>query len=156
MRCRSSPVTVLCVRSVNVAGAHVHVDCITKVVADIHGYDPTPGYIANASEADLILDNGLNLEAWFAQFVESADGPHVVVSDGVEPIDIAADAYAGRPNPHAWMSPLNAQIYVENMVAAFSELDPAHAPDFAANGAEYTAELQQIQDELVEIGRAHV
>lgn len=141
--------TVLADMARNVAGDHLQVDSITKVGAEIHGYEPTPGDIAKASEADLILDNGLNLEAWFAQFVESADVPHVVVSDGVEPIDIAADAYAGRPNPHAWMSPVNAQIYVENMVAAFSELDPEHAAEFAANGAEYTAELQQIQEELV-------
>lgn len=47
------------------------------------------------------------------------------------------------------MSPLNAQIYVDNMVAAFSELDPQHAEDFAANGAAYRAELQQINDELI-------
>src|SRR3546814_20998047 len=112
--------------------------------------------MAKASGSSLSLVTGVNVEAGFAEFGESADVAHVGVSDGVGPIDIAADAYAGRPNPHAWMSPLNAQIYVENMVAAFSELDPANAPDFAANGAEYTAELQQIQDELVEIGRAHV
>lgn len=141
--------TVLADMARAVAGEHLEVTSITKVGAEIHGYEPTPGDIARAAEADLILDNGLNLEAWFAQFVESADVPHVVVSEGVEPIDIAADAYAGRPNPHAWMSPLNAQVYVENMVAAFSELDPEHAEEYAANGAAYRSELQQIQDELV-------
>jgi manganese transport system substrate-binding protein len=141
--------TVLADMARNVAGDHLEVDSITKVGAEIHGYEPTPGDIAKASEADLILDNGLNLEAWFDQFVEAADVPHVVVSDGVEVIDIAGDAYEGRPNPHAWMSPVNAQIYVQNMVDAFSDLDPDHAADFAANGEEYVAELQQIQDELV-------
>jgi manganese transport system substrate-binding protein len=141
--------TVLADMARNVAGAHLEVTSITKVGAEIHGYEPTPGDIARASEADLILDNGLNLEAWFAQFVESADVPHAVVSEGVEVIDIAGDAYAGRPNPHAWMSPVNAQIYVDNMVAAFSELDPAHADAYAANGEQYRAELQRIHDELV-------
>ncbi len=86
---------------------------------------------------------------WFGQFVDSVDVPHVVVSDGVEVLDITEDAYAGKPNPHAWMSPLNVQIYVDNMVAAFSELDPEHAADFEANGAAYKAELQGVQDELV-------
>jgi manganese transport system substrate-binding protein len=47
------------------------------------------------------------------------------------------------------MSPANVQIYVDNMVDAFSELDPEHADDFAANGAAYQQELQAIQDELV-------
>ncbi|QEW04062.1 metal ABC transporter substrate-binding protein [Microbacterium lushaniae] len=141
--------TVLADMARNVAGEHLEVESITKVGAEIHGYEPTPGDIAKAAEADLILDNGMNLEAWFAQFVESADVPHVVVSEGVDVIDIAGDAYDGRPNPHAWMSPVNAQRYVDNMVDAFSDLAPEHADDFAANAAAYTAELQQIHEELV-------
>lgn len=140
--------TVLADIARNVAGEHLAVESITKAGAEIHGYEPTPGDIRRAAEADLILDNGLNLEAWFAQFVESIDVPHVVVSEGIEPIDIAGDAYAGTPNPHAWMSPLNAQVYVENMVEAFSELDPAHAADYASNGARYSEQLQEVHDEL--------
>jgi manganese transport system substrate-binding protein len=134
----------------NVAGEHLAVESITKVGAEIHGYEPTPGDIRRASGADLILDNGLGLEAWFAQFVEGLDVPHVVVSEGVDTIPIAEDAYEGLANPHAWMSPLNVQVYVDNMVAAFSELDPEHAADFAANGTAYQQELQDVQDRLVE------
>nr|WP_245560968.1 metal ABC transporter substrate-binding protein [Agromyces subbeticus] len=133
----------------NVAGDHLRVESITKPGAEIHGYEPTPGDLRRAAGADLILDNGLNLEAWFAQFVESIDVEHVVVSDGVDVLPIAEDAYEGKPNPHAWMSPLNVQRYVDNMVEAFSELDPANAADFAANGAAYQAELQSVHDELV-------
>jgi manganese transport system substrate-binding protein len=133
----------------NVAGEHLDVESITKVGAEIHGYEPTPGDLRRAAGADLILDNGLGLEAWFEQFLQDVDAPRVTVSDGIEPIDIAADAYAGRPNPHAWMSPLNVEIYVDNLVAAFSELDPAHADDYAANGEAYRAELRAVQDELV-------
>jgi len=141
--------TVLADIAENVAGENLRVESITKVGAEIHGYEPTPGDIRTASQADLILDNGMNLEAWFGQFVADLDVPHVVVSEGVEPIDITEDAYAGLPNPHAWMSPLNVQIYVDNMVAAFSELDPANADDYAANGDEYRAELQGVHDDLV-------
>ncbi|MDQ0576964.1 metal ABC transporter substrate-binding protein [Agromyces albus] len=132
-----------------VAGEHLRVESITKVGAEIHGYEPTPGDLRRASGADLILDNGLNLEAWFAQFVESLDVPHVVVSEGVEVMSIADGSAEGLPNPHAWMSALNVQVYVDNMVAAFSELDPDHAADYAANGRAYQAELQQVHDELV-------
>jgi len=141
--------TVLADIAQNVAGDHVRVESITKAGAEIHGYEPTPGDIAKATEADLILDNGLNLESWFGQFVEQVDAPHVVVSDGVELIDITEDAYAGKPNPHAWMSPSNVQIYVDNVIEALSDLDPAHADDFAANGEAYQAELQQVKDDLV-------
>ena len=132
----------------NVAGDHLRVESITKPGAEIHGYEPTPGDVATASEADLILDNGLHLEAWFGQFVETADVPHAVVSDGVEALDIAGSP--GTPNPHAWMSPEAAQVYVDNMVTAFSRIDPDHAKDFANNGEAYSRQLQQIHDELVE------
>ncbi len=141
--------TVLADIARNVAGDRLDVRSITKAGAEIHGYEPTPRDIAAASDADLILDNGLGLESWFARFVETADAPHAVVSDGVETIDITGDAYAGKPNPHAWMSPLNVQLYVDNIVAAFSELDPAGADAYAANGAAYNDELQRIHDDLV-------
>lgn len=142
--------TVLADIAENVAGDHLRVESITKPGAEIHGYEPTPGDVRKAADADLILDNGLNLEVWFAQFVESVEVPHVVVSDGIDVIDITEDAYAGKPNPHAWMSPANAQLYVDNMVSAFSDLDPAHADDFAANADAYKAELQQVQDDLTD------
>lgn len=140
--------TVLSDIAENVAGEHLRVESITKVGAEIHGYEPTPGDIRRAAEAELILDNGMNLEAWFEKFVDGLDVPHVVVSEGVEGIDISEDAYAGTPNPHAWMSPLNVQIYVDNMAEAFIELDPANAADYLANATAYKAELQEVQDEL--------
>ncbi|GAA1298618.1 metal ABC transporter substrate-binding protein [Brachybacterium alimentarium] len=142
--------TVLADIAQNVAGDHLAVESITKVGAEIHGYEPTPRDIAKASEADLIVDNGLGLELWFEQFVESVDVPHVVVSEGVDVLDITGDVDAGKPNPHAWMSPVNVQIYVDNMVEAFSELDPEHATDYEANGEEYRSELQGVQDGLEE------
>jgi ABC-type metal ion transport system, periplasmic component/surface adhesin len=46
------------------------------------------------------------------------------------------------------MSPRNAQVYVDNMVEAFSALDPGHADEFAENAAAYKEELQAVQDEL--------
>ncbi|WP_349304744.1 metal ABC transporter substrate-binding protein [Nocardia cyriacigeorgica] len=141
--------TVLADIAANVAGEHLTVESITKPGAEIHGYEPTPGDIKKAAKADLILDNGMNLEAWFSQFVEDSEAAHVTVSDGVEPMSITEDAYQGKPNPHAWMSPLNVRTYVDNMVTAFSELDPDHAADFRANGDKYKAELQRVNDELV-------
>jgi manganese transport system substrate-binding protein len=141
--------TVLADMAQNVAGDHLQVESITKVGAEIHGYEPTPGDIRRAAKADLILDNGLNLEAWFSQFVDGLDVPHLVASEGVQTLPIAEDAYAGLTNPHAWMSALNAQIYVANMVRAFSDLDPAHAADYQRNGAAYGAELQRIHAGLV-------
>lgn len=141
--------TVLADIAQNVAGDKLQVESITKVGAEIHGYEPTPQDIAKASRAQLILDHGMNLEGWFTQFVEEIDVPHAVVSEGVEPIDITEDSYAGKPNPHAWMSPLNVQIYVENIRDAFIDLDPANSAVYTENARAYNQELKQLQDNLV-------
>ena len=141
--------TVLADIAQNVAGDKLRVESITKVGAEIHGYEPTPGDIRKASNADLILDNGMGLEAWFTQFVQDVKAPHTVVSEGVEAINIAEDAYKDLPNPHAWMSPANVQIYVSNMVAAFQKLDPGNAAVYERNGSAYNLTLQKVQDDLV-------
>ncbi|MGV0687937.1 metal ABC transporter substrate-binding protein [Mycolicibacterium thermoresistibile] len=138
--------TVLADIARNVAGEHLQVESITKVGAEIHGYEPTPGDIRKAARADLILDNGLNLEAWFEQFISEVNVERVRVSDGIEPIGIAG---TDQPNPHAWMSPLNVITYVDNMADAFSALDPANAEHYRANAEAYQQELRAVHEDLV-------
>lgn len=141
--------TVLADIASNVAGDRLRVESLTRPGAEIHGYEPSPGDVRRTATASLVVDNGLNLEGWFGRFVDDLDVEHVVASEGVEPIDITADAYAGKPNPHAWMSPVNVGIYVNNLVRAFTDLDPEGAEVFAANGAAYKEQLHQVQTHLV-------
>ncbi|WP_371831934.1 metal ABC transporter substrate-binding protein [Rhodococcoides fascians] len=140
--------TVLADMAANVAGDHLRVESITKAGAEIHGYEPTPGDLRTAESADLILDNGLGLEAWFEKFVERVPAPHAVVSAHVEPVYIRDDAYAGKANPHAWMSPVVAETYITNIADAFVALDAVHAEEYRANAAAYITELRSVGDEL--------
>lgn len=127
----------------NVAGDAADVESITRPGAEIHNYQPTPGDIQRAQGADLVLWNGLNLELWFERFLRNLrDVPSVVVSDGVEPIGIAEGPYSGKPNPHAWMSPVSAMIYVDNIRDAFMRYDPANAETYKANAEAYKARIQ--------------
>lgn len=141
--------TVLADIAQNVGGEHMEVASIIMPGAEVHGYEPTPSEIAKASEADLVLENGMGLEAWFAQFIRQADVPSVVVSEGIDVIDITDDQAAGTPNPHAWMSPVEAQVYIENIAAAFSDLLPEHADDFAENAAAYSEEVRQVHESML-------
>lgn len=142
--------TVIADIAQNVAGEHLRVESLIPVGAEVHSYEPTPGDLRRASGADLVLDNGLGLEMWFEQFMADVDAPRVVLTDGVEAIDIASDAFAGRPNPHAWMSPSDAQVYVDNIETAFRDLDADNAESYRANAEAYVAELQAMHTELVE------
>lgn len=141
--------TVIADMARNVAGDGVEVVSITKPGAEIHGYEPTPQDIVGASDADLILWNGLNLERWFEQFLTNlGDVPSATLTDGIEPISISGGEYEGKPNPHAWMSVDNALIYVDNIQKALSEADPANAATYAANAEAYKAQLRAALDPL--------
>ncbi|MEO0636628.1 MAG: metal ABC transporter substrate-binding protein [Pseudomonadota bacterium] len=139
--------TIIADMARNVAGDAADVVSITRPGAEIHEYRPTPQDLVSAQDADMILWNGLNLELWFEQFFSRLDGvPSVVVSEGVDPIAIGDGPYSGKPNPHAWMSPSDALIYVENIRAAFAEADPENADVYAANATAYSEEIKAVSE----------
>ncbi|AHN26523.1 metal ABC transporter substrate-binding protein [Gilliamella apicola] len=135
----------------NVAGDAATVESITKVGAEIHEYDPTPQDITKALSADLVLWNGLNLELWFERFFEDVKNvPSVVVTEGIEPMPIQEGSYRGNPNPHAWMSPTLALIYIENIRAAFVKYDPQNASIYNKNAEDYIAKIKALDAPLRE------
>jgi manganese/iron transport system substrate-binding protein len=133
----------------NVAGSAAIVDSITKPGAEIHDYQPTPLDIVRAQDANLVLWNGFNLERWFEKFFDNVkDVPSVVVSEGIEPMGIREGPYSGKPNPHAWMSPSNALVYVENIRKALVKYDPANEQTYTKNAAEYSAKIKALDEPL--------
>ncbi|WP_280952113.1 metal ABC transporter substrate-binding protein [Salinicola halimionae] len=135
--------TVIADMAQNVAGDAATVESITRPGAEIHNYAPTPRDILRAQDADIILWNGLDLERWFERFFHNLkDVPSVVISNGIEPISIAEGPYDGKPNPHAWMSPTSALIYVDNIRDAFIEHDPANAEIYRDNAERYKRQIE--------------
>ncbi len=138
--------TVIADMAQNVAGDAADVVSVTRPGAEIHGYQPTPRDLVGASDADLILWNGLNLELWFAQFLGNlGDIPSAVLTDGIDPITISSGSYAGLTNPHAWMGLDTAVTYIDNIAIALSAADPTNAAVYAANAEAYK---QQIRDTM--------
>lgn len=141
--------TVLADMARNVASDAAEVVSVTKPGAEIHGYQPTPRDIVRASDADLILWNGMNLELWFEQFLGNLrDVPSAILTDGIEPISIAEGSYEGLPNPHAWMGLDNALIYISNIEAAMSSEDPENAAIYRANAEAYSAQMRETIEPL--------
>ena len=130
----------------NIAGDAATVESITKPGAEIHDYEPTPKDIVKAQSADLVLWNGLNLERWFEKFFQNVkDKPAVVVTEGIEPMSINEGPYTGNPNPHAWMSPSNALIYIENI-----KYDPQNKETYEKNAALYAQKIKALDKPLRE------
>jgi manganese/iron transport system substrate-binding protein len=126
-----------------VVGESCVVECILAPGADPHTHMPTPGDAELALAADLCLQNGLHLEGknWMATLAKDAGKPIVTCTDGIKPIELEE---AGRKisDPHAWFSPRNAAVYVNNIVKAVSRLDAAHAPQYRARAKLYLQQLR--------------
>jgi manganese/iron transport system substrate-binding protein len=130
--------TILADMTRQVAGDHAQVVSITRVGAEIHGYQPTPQDLVQAIDADLLLYNGLNLEQWMEQFLDNlGDIPSVALSDGITPLPIRTGRYEGKANPHAWMGLSNAKVYIDNIAVALSQADPQHQQHYLTNAEAY-------------------
>jgi manganese/iron transport system substrate-binding protein len=139
--------TIIADMAREVAGTAADVESITKPGAEIHGYEPTPKDIVKAQQADLVLWNGLNLDLWFTKFFQEVKNvPSAVLTEGITPMGITDGPYTGKPNPHAWMSPANAVIYVENIRRALVKVDPANESTYTANATNYSARIKAIDE----------
>ena len=144
-----STFTIIADMTREVGGDRIESISLTKEGAEIHGYQPTPDDLITASRADVIFENGMNLELWTSKLSASIpDVPIVKVSEGVAIVSIAEDSYAGKPNPHAWMSPKQGLIYVENIRQALIKLSPENEDYFTARAGVYSEKIKQVDQKL--------
>jgi manganese/iron transport system substrate-binding protein len=141
--------TILADMAQNVAGTAAIVDSLTRPGAEIHDYEPTPLDVVRAQAADLVLWNGLGLERWFERFFTRVRNvPQAVLTEGITPIAIADGPYRNQANPHAWMSPTDALVYVENIVKALVRVDPANGATYRANADAYAAQIRAVGERM--------
>ena len=77
----------------NVAKDDFIVKSITKTGVEVHGYQPTPSDLVNASNAFVFIDNGFGFELWAEKFVSNLKVKRITVAEDLEPIFISEDFY---------------------------------------------------------------
>lgn len=125
-----------------VGGDRVDVSTLVPAGADPHTYEPGPSRVAKLTKADLVIVNGLGLEAALEDVVEentSSSAILVELAEGLPVID---------KNPHLWLDVLNAIAYVEHIRDALAEIDLAGADTYRANADGYLAELRTLDEEV--------
>jgi len=125
-----------------VGGDRVDVSTLVPAGADPHTYEPGPSRVAKLTKADLVIVNGLGLEAALEDVVDentSSSAILVELAEGLPVID---------KNPHLWLDVLNAIAYVEHIRDALAEIDPAGANTYRANADGYLAELRTLDEEV--------
>jgi ABC-type Zn uptake system ZnuABC Zn-binding protein ZnuA len=154
-----------------VGGDLIDLNVLLPVGADPHGFTPAPQDIARVADAELIFTNGIGLESFLDNLIESAGAQDkvIAVSEGIALIDSGlphaeeegeqhADKHASY-DPHTWTDPENVMVWVKNIEAELSRVDPSNAETYQRNAADYTAELAAleawIQEQVASIPEAH-
>ncbi|MFW2541074.1 metal ABC transporter solute-binding protein, Zn/Mn family [Primorskyibacter sp. 2E107] len=131
-----------------VAGDLAEVRALMGPGVDPHGYRQTRSDIAAMARADLVLSNGLYLEAQLEDFLDvlSRRVPVSAVAEALpEELRLSHADYDGRYDPHIWMAPSLWRYAVGSTRDALTDLRPEHADAFAANADAYLAELDALQ-----------
>jgi len=130
-----------------VGGDRVDVSTLIPAGADPHTYDPPPGRVVRLTEADLVIANGLGLEAALEDVIEEntpSSTPIIELAQGLSAITNDHQS----ANPHLWLDVQNAIAYVERIRDALVETDPAGADVYRSNTDSYLAELRTLDQEV--------
>ena len=132
-----------------VAGDRVAIDCLMAAGIDPHSYKATPRDADRLARADLVVASGLHLEGKLAELLArlSKRVPVVAVADTL-PADRLLEADAGLHDPHVWFDARLWSLCPAVVAKALAGIDAAHADEYAARAADYTARLERLDDEL--------
>lgn len=128
-----------------VGGEHIELTNLVGADADAHLYEPSPDDAKALLRADLIIANGLGFEPWLERVLASSEpkGKRINASAGVVPLMLDEDGER-VPDPHAWQSLTNAEIYVRNIAKALGELDPANVDAYNQRRDAYLTRLHAL------------
>ena len=114
---------------------------LLKPGIDAHDYEPSPADVEAIATAQLMVENGVGLESWLHDTIESSgyDGPVVDTSQGVWLREVG-----GEPDPHIWQDPRNAMIMAANIERGLARVDPESAGFYQDNLAAYLKDLRAL------------
>ena len=140
----------------NVGGDRVNVSLLVPMTVDVHAFEPSPSSVAAVANARVLLYSGAGLEPWIPAIVSAADNPGLIEVDsshGVSLLPVAAQYQQnGRTvDPHIWLDPVLAKQQVENILNGLIQADPADAAYFTANADNYTAKLDLLNSEAINL-----
>jgi zinc/manganese transport system substrate-binding protein/manganese/iron transport system substrate-binding protein len=131
-----------------IGGDRIKLTGILKPNVDPHDFEPSPADVDAIARADVLVNNGVGLEHWLEDTINSAGfhGTTVDTSKGVQIRKGDEEDPAG--DPHIWQNPQNAKIMVANIEQALAAADPADASSFKANQDAYDAKLDALDAEV--------
>ena len=136
-----------------VGGERIKLHTLVGPNADSHVYQPTPADAKALAQARLVIINGLGFEGWIERLVKSSGyrGPVVVASRGARTLKAAGHDHHhdhGGADPHAWLDPANARLYVANIANALIAADPAGEAGYRARADRLIADINTLDADI--------
>jgi zinc transport system substrate-binding protein len=129
-----------------IGGDYVNVINLVPAGVEPHDWSPKSRDIKNMSGAEVFVYQGAGFEGWVKDFLGSLSSKSTVrvveASKGANLI--TTDDKKEEFDPHAWLSPLNAQIMANNIKTALIAADPAHKDAFEQNYQAYASKLTEL------------
>ena len=134
--------------------------------ASPHGYSMRPSEASALAAADLVVWIGPALTPWLERSVEilakGADSLVLLEVEGTQHLTFreqanfslgkAADDHDHQPiDPHAWLNPANAKLWMQVEARALARRDPANAALYASNAAAGAAEIDALTGEIAQV-----
>ena len=113
---------------------------------DPHLFETTPGTVRQIADAQIVIANGADYDPWMEKLVNAAPHPGRVLIDVAKLV-----GKKSGDNPHLWYEPSTMPAAAKALADAFSKADPAHAGDYAARLAAFTASLKPMNDKIAAI-----
>ena len=126
-----------------------------------HDFQATPATASALSQAQVLVENGLDMEGFLEKLVSSADNENLVTintSAGVKTLESSESDHHdhhghhhhahGEVNPHIWLDPVRAAQQVENIRDGLVEADPDCATTYKRNAELYTQQLDDLNNDI--------
>jgi len=137
----------------NIAGDNVKLSTLMGPGVDPHLYKATKGDIDNLNAADIIIYNGLYLEAKMAEIFSRMGTTKITLAVGAVISDSLLrfpTEFEGHPDPHIWFDLSLWERAVEEVMTSLSMLDSTNADQYRANGAAYLDSIRNLHGWVIE------
>jgi zinc/manganese transport system substrate-binding protein len=144
----------------NVGGDAIDLETLVPAGGDAHTFDPAPDQVSGVSDADVIVQIGVDFEPWLADMIEASgsDATQVVVTDGLDLIEHTDEGHEDEGeedhedheghdhpvDPHVWGDVRNVIAITATVKDALIAADPANSASYEANATAYTAQLEEL------------
>ena len=131
-----------------IGGEAVEVHQILKPNSDPHEYELRPADVEAAAGAEIVFENGDNLDPWAGKLVDDAGGNPDVVDLGKSVPERLRGEESGvessSVDPHWWHDPRNVIAVVGAIRAALIRHSPAQRATFERRSRKYLAALKKL------------